>query len=120
MQEETLNEIETILKEKHNLKGEALQSLLIKFKLYKEGKWIYPEALRRGNYLFNLEKIAEILKSLQKASIIKKYYEGVCPNCHHSTGDVFEEEEEIPGDLICDNCNNYYYKITQIYKVIKG
>lgn len=109
--------LERILKNKIDSNLDELIIFLTKFK---KDNFIYPSTIKR-KFKLDDKKVYEILFALEKAQIIKMYYEIFCYECSRSAG-LYEYFSQLNEEIICDDCEsnlNSKDNIKIVYKVVK-
>lgn len=89
------------------------------FSSYEKGMWIYPGFVIRKLKL-EPQLAYQFLMDLEKAKILKGYYELYCAHCQKTMGKV-ETFKDIPETFTCDCCDEELSGIENaivVYEVI--
>lgn len=111
------NLLEKILKNEFNFNLDKIIDFFVK---YNKNDYIYPSVVKR-NLKLEDEDVYKIMNILEKAKLVKMYYEIYCYKCDR-TSNLCESFGQLEEYLICNNCEsemdiNYNVKIT--YKVVE-
>ena len=71
---------------------------------YHTNDWIYPAALHRALKI-DIKSIYMMLEACHREGLIERIFEVYCPHCQKYSGNYFMYLTDIPGDVICMNCD---------------
>lgn len=112
------NILKSIL-QKRRVNNDNIQKTIDLFSKYRIGTYIYPSVVKRETKL-DIEEIYYLLTELEKHNFLKSYYEVVCTTCNHSY-ELYEVMNQIPKEIVCENCENRIEPIETakiVFKVI--